>query len=72
MSPTAISPTAASVPFTPAVGEVVPGTGGHGALKKAMRSAIPPIASAPNSSRTPGASTYLPVSPSVAARTAIQ
>ncbi len=54
------------------LGDGAPGCGGHGSLKKATRSAMPPIVSSPNSSRTPGASTYFPVDPSSAARTAIQ
>ncbi len=62
----------ATVPSAPDVGVEAPGSGGHGALKNATRSAIPPTASGPNSSRTPGASTYLPVAPSSAARTATQ
>lgn len=45
-------------------------SGGQGARKKLMRSAMPPMASGPNSSRTPGAKTYLPVAPGSTAETA--
>ena len=61
-----IAPTRRPIPRTaradaPAMGG--PEVGGHGSAKKLASAAYPTTSPGPNASRTPGASTYLPVAP---------